>query len=107
MAPRPVYIRGVGAVTPLGLTWAESAAALATGVTAVRAVTGCDVAGYPCTVAAQITAPLPDPDEPDRRLALLRPAAAAAWQEAQLEVPKERLGVFIGAESGRATLSTL
>lgn len=107
MAPRPVYIRGVAAVTPLGRSWAESAAALSDGATAIRAVRGCDVAGYPCTVAAQISEPLPDPDEPDRRLALLRPAAEAAWREAQLDVASQRLGVFIGAESGRASLSTL
>ena len=34
---RPVYVRGVGAYTPLGETWSATADVLATGATAIRA----------------------------------------------------------------------
>ena len=40
MTPRPVYVRGVGAVTPLGRTWPESAARLAEGRSAIGEVRG-------------------------------------------------------------------
>ena len=87
------HINALYAPLGLGYTWAETATALAVGATAIHELRGCDVTGYPCTVAAQITTPLPDPDEPDRRLALLRPAAEAAWREAGLTGSSERLGV--------------
>jgi 3-oxoacyl-[acyl-carrier-protein] synthase II len=105
---RRAFVRGVGAVTPLGRSWPESARALAAGESAIRPVTRFDVRGYPCSVAAVIE----DDQEAqgtsiDRRLALALPAAREAWRAASLDVDPARVGVFIGAESGRTAWSTL
>jgi 3-oxoacyl-[acyl-carrier-protein] synthase II len=45
--------------------------------------------------------------EPDRRWALLRPAADEAWATASVVAAGDRVGVFVGAESGRATFATV
>lgn len=103
MTLRRVFVRGVGAVTPLGADWPVSLAALATGRTAVGPVTAFDVAGFPSTVAASV----PLPGGPDRRRFLATLAAREALAMARLEVPAARAGVFVGAESGRATFATV
>jgi 3-oxoacyl-[acyl-carrier-protein] synthase II len=106
VSAQAVHIRGVGAVTPLGRDWPSSFAALAAGRGAIGTVRRFDATGYPCTVAATVDFELPDAS-PDRRLALLRPAMAEAVRDAQIDlrsVDKARIGVFIGAESGRAPL---
>jgi 3-oxoacyl-[acyl-carrier-protein] synthase II len=95
----------VGAVTPLGETWPASVAALAEGATAVGPVTRFDVRGFPCTVAAAIEG-LDDGWE-DRRRGFAVRAAREAWAQAAVEAPADRIGVFLGAESGRASLPTL
>ena len=105
MKGRAVYIRGVGAITPLGESWSQSVVALANGRSAIGPVTVFDTTGFPCTVAAQITAAFED--SKDRRLSLARRAAREAWKMAGLSVESRRLGVFIGAESGRATFQTI
>lgn len=92
----PVFVLGVGAVTPLGRDWPSTRAALAAGRSAIAPVMGFDVAGFPCTVAAQVAG---DPGGGDRRLALALPAAREAWTQAG--APRGRLGVFVGAEAGR------
>jgi 3-oxoacyl-[acyl-carrier-protein] synthase II len=108
MNGRAVYIRGVGAVTPLGRTWPESLDALAKGQSAVAPITEFDVVDFPCTVAASVRTALAH--DGDRRRALMMPAAAEAWAQAGAALGKgcapARLGVFIGAESGRAPLQT-
>lgn len=107
MSAPVVQIRGVGAVTPLGRDWPTSREALEKGRGAIAPVHRFDATGYPSTVAATVDFALPDED-PDRRLALLRPAMAEAVRDAGIDlstVDKTRLGVFIGAESGRAPLS--
>src|SRR5262249_45076198 len=95
---RPVYVRGVGAVTPLGRTWPESAARLAEGRSAIGPVRSFDAGGFPCSVGATVDTILA---RGDRRLALAREAAAEAWTAAALSCDPAALGVFIGAESGR------
>lgn len=106
MSASVVHIRGVGAVTPLGRDWAASFAALAQGRGAIAKVRRFDATGYPSTVAATVDFALDD-ELPDRRLTLLRPAMAEAVRDAGIDllsVDKSRLGIFIGAESGRAPL---
>lgn len=102
---RRVYVRSVGVVSPLGQTWPETRAALETGRTAVAPITSFDVQGYPSRVAA--TVPWPLDESQDRRLALARRAATEAWEAAQVFAAPTRIGVFIGAESGRATYETV
>jgi 3-oxoacyl-[acyl-carrier-protein] synthase II len=103
------YLRGIGAFTPLGETWPEAARALAEGQVAVRKVARFDVTGFPCAVAAEIATI--DREEAgragDRRLVFALAAAREAWREARVEAQPRRLGVFIGAESGRTTFKTL
>lgn len=105
MSARRVFIRGVGVVSALGRDWPSTAAALAGGRSAIAPITHFDVAGYPCTVGAPVLDP--ELEGPDRRLGLARRAAREAWARAGVSVAPERLGVFIGAESGRATLATV
>ena len=105
---RRVFVRGCGAVTPLGATWIESREALAAGKTAVRPVERFDVQGYPSSVAAVIDdAWLGEESREDRRLGLARIAAREAWKSAAIEAKPGRIGVFLGAESGRATFATI
>ena len=99
-----VYIRGVGAMSSLGDTWPETAAALSAGENAIRPVTAFDVEGYPCGVAAA----MPHHESiKDRRVALAIPAAREAWLGAGVFCAPSRVGVFIGAESGRVSFRTL
>jgi 3-oxoacyl-[acyl-carrier-protein] synthase II len=102
---RRVYVAGLGAITPLGGTWNESVALLADGRSAVKPVESFDVANFPCTVAAAVPRRFDHTD--DRRLALAEVAAREAFAMARVDAAPERLGVFIGAESGRATIATI
>lgn len=105
MTQRRVYVRGVGAVTALGLNWADSLAALAAGRSAIGPVRGFDVQHFPCTVAAALDG---FAHTGDRRLALAEVAMAEAWHSAGVQdIAPQRLGVFVGAESGRAPFATL
>src|SRR5207245_1873423 len=63
---RPVFVRGTGAISPLGRSWPETRAALAAGKSAVAPVTRFDVEGFPCTVAAGVEGELGE----DRRMGL-------------------------------------
>ena len=114
---RPVFVRGVGACTPLGDSWPASAAVLATGATAIRPIDTFDATGFPCTVAAAMPRPEQDPEAAteDRRLLYARRAAREAWAMAvrsgavpeAARVASPRIGVFIGAESGRGRFDTV
>jgi 3-oxoacyl-[acyl-carrier-protein] synthase II len=106
-ARRPVWVRGVGAVTPLGDTWEASALRLAAGETAVRAVTGFDVTGFPCTAAAAIDPAHDETPWEDRRRDLCLRAARAAWERSDCRCDPARVGVFLGAESGRGSFRTV
>lgn len=105
MKRRRVYVSGVGAITPLGGTWADSLEPLAQGRSAVAPVESFDVSSFPCTVAACV--PHEFDHTHDRRLALAQEAAREAWSMACVDAAPERIAVFIGAESGRATVSTI
>lgn len=105
MTRRQVYVRGVGAFTPLAPTWPATAAQLATGAYAIRPITAFDAAGFPCTHAAAIQTEFPDED---RRLPYALAAAREAWTSAALPATAPaRVGVFIGAESGRGRWQTV
>jgi 3-oxoacyl-[acyl-carrier-protein] synthase II len=99
-----VFVRGTGAVTALGRTWPASLQALAEGRSAVAPVSGFDVTHFPSTVAAAIEG---FAHSGDRRLALVRVAVREAWLAAQVNPAPDRLGIFLGAESGRAPFATL
>jgi 3-oxoacyl-[acyl-carrier-protein] synthase II len=64
-----------------------------------------DVKDFPCTVAASVKKSFHHTD--DRRLALAEQAAREAWAMARVECVPDRIGVFVGAESGRATIATI
>ena len=103
-ATRRVWVRGAGAISPLGETWPDTRAALAEGATAVAPVTRFDATGFPSTVAAAI--PREFPGVEDRRLALASIAAREAWRTSGYfngSAEPRRTGVFVGAESGRAS----
>jgi len=104
MTRRPVFVRGVGAFTPLAATWPATAAQLAEGACAIREIATFDASGFPCRHAAAITQVFP---HEDRRLPYAREAAREAWAMANLEVAPARLGVFLGAESGRGRWGTV
>ncbi len=97
MTRRRAWVVGVGAVTPLGETWTASARAHAEGASAIARITRFDVTGFPCTVGAPIEI---DP-ETDRRMPIALRAAAEAWTQASVDVARDRIGVFVGAEAGR------
>ncbi|HWO20021.1 MAG TPA: beta-ketoacyl-[acyl-carrier-protein] synthase family protein [Kofleriaceae bacterium] len=103
-ARRSVYVRGVGAFTPLAPTWSATVAQLADGACAIREITAFDATGFPCRHAAAIDRELPDED---RRMPYARAAAREAWMQARLAVASARLGVFVGAESGRGRWATV
>jgi 3-oxoacyl-[acyl-carrier-protein] synthase II len=111
-ARRGVFVRGAGAITPLAASWPASVAALADGAVAIAPIASFDARNFPSTVAAAVSERLCPIDQAptgdaDRRLALARIAAREAWRQAGTSVPPARLGVFVGAESGRATLHTV
>ncbi len=101
---RRVYVRGVGAFTPLARTWPTTATQLADGACAIREITTFDATGFPSRHAAAIIEPFPDED---RRLPYARAAVREAWAHARLDVSPARLGVFVGAESGRGRWKTV
>ncbi|MDP2304755.1 MAG: beta-ketoacyl synthase N-terminal-like domain-containing protein [Pseudomonadota bacterium] len=70
------------------------------GATAIRPVDRFDATRFPCTVAAPVNAFL---EAEDRRIPLLLAAAA----ELPALTGAGRIGVFIGAESGRGRMETL
>jgi 3-oxoacyl-[acyl-carrier-protein] synthase II len=92
-------------VTPLGATWEASVAELARGRTAVAKVASFDVEGFPCRVAAAIADRFGDAE--DRRFALASCVLEQLWQPSMAPADPSRLGVFIGAESGRARFDTV
>lgn len=106
MTRHSAFVAGIGVVSPLGATWPETAARLARGESAVRPIDHFDVEGFPSRVATWIDERFDDTE--DRRLALARRAAteACATYDLSIHAP-ERVGVYIGAESGRATVPTI
>jgi len=78
---------------------------LAAGKTAIAEVTSFDVRGFPCTVAASVRDP-PEGDG-DRRVRLALAAGAEAWSSSTVSAEPQRVGVFVGAESGRGSWKTI
>lgn len=104
---RRVFVRGVGAVTPLGADVRTSMLALARGQSAIGPVTRFDVTGYPCGVAAVVRDHDASPDA-DRRVSMsLRAVGEAIGGAGDVITRDAMVGVFIGAESGRASFATL
>jgi 3-oxoacyl-[acyl-carrier-protein] synthase II len=91
------WIRGVGVVSALGRDWPMTAAALARGACGIAEITRFDAHGMPCTVASVV--PVETEPGDDRRITLARHATREAWRMAGL-IGGDRVGVFVGAESG-------
>ncbi|MGC4117236.1 MAG: beta-ketoacyl-[acyl-carrier-protein] synthase family protein [Myxococcales bacterium] len=102
---RRVFVRSLGAFTPLGESWPETFAALCAGRTSIRPVEHFDVAGFPCGAASAFTQDFVRDEGSDRRWPLARRAAREAWAAAKLPAKAPRkLGIFLGAEAGRPAL---
>ena len=98
---RHAWIRGVGAISALGRDWPTTSAALARGECGITPIAKFDTSGMPCRVAAVVDdAWLDEDDVGDRRVQLARRAVAEAVAMAGPIARGDRLGVFIGAESG-------
>src|SRR5437660_1260670 len=54
---QPVWITGVGAVSPMGNDFTEISASLLAGRSAIRRVTGFDASEHPCQIAGQLQLP--------------------------------------------------
>ena len=98
---RRVFVHGVGAITPLGKTWESSLPRLTMGESAIAIVESFDTSGFPSRAAAQIHSHVQTAG--DRRMPLVTAAADEALATSPITSPLERVGVFVGAESGRAT----
>lgn len=98
-----VFVRGVGAISGLGDTWTATAAELAKGNRAIAPVVSFDAEGFSCRVASEIALPS---HGGDRRQQLALHATREAWQASGADVGS-RVGVFVGAESGRVSFATL
>ncbi len=108
------WVRGVGCVSALGPDWTTTADRLAAGATGVSRVERFDVRGFDCqtgapvcskTVSAEVQRrnserPPEDGAMLEPRVAMTWLAATEAWAQAGLDT--QRVGVFIGAESGFA-----
>jgi len=105
-----VVITGIGAITPLGLTWQESWAAMLEGRSAARAVTHFDATNFPTRIAAMVQGFDPkqymEVKEAKRLGRVTQFAWAAARQaveQARLDISQEdpeRVGVEIGSAFG-------
>jgi 3-oxoacyl-[acyl-carrier-protein] synthase II len=62
----PIWITGVGAISPLGDDFAEISASLLAGKCAIRPVTGFDVSEHPCQIAGQLSLPKRAPEIGDK-----------------------------------------
>jgi len=101
--PTGVFVRGVGAWTPLGSDWPSSFERLCEGESAIAPIESFDVEGFPTRVGACITQ-CRSPNE-DPRVVLAVRAAREAWSRAEIAVQPGRIGIFVGAEAGRPVFS--
>ncbi len=110
MAPRRVVITGVGLISPLGLTAAETWQGLLASRSGVTPITHFDASQFSCRIAAEVKQfePLRFLDKKDVRktgrfiqfaLAAATEAVAAARLEPAREDPN-RVGVYIGSGIG-------
>ncbi len=95
------WIAAMDVLSPLGDDWPTTLAALMRGESAVAPVTTFDATGFPSTVAAWVDRPSGE----DRRWDLSVEVIDRVWAGAAVD--PRRTGVFVGAESGRATFATI
>lgn len=96
-----MWIRGVGVVSSLGADWPTTARSLARGDCGITAIDRFDTDGMPCRVGSVVPIEGDGIDGiGDRRCTLAVHAVDEAWSRAAVDVRPERLGVFVGAESG-------
>lgn len=94
---RPVYLHAWACQSSFG-NWPQTWAMLMEGQSAIQPIRRFDIQKFPCTVAAAIDDYL---EAEDRR----SPMVLAALQD--LPIVSGKLGVFMGAESGRGRFQTL
>ncbi len=112
MTNRRIVITGIGAVSPLGNTAAETWDAMKNGRSGIRAIESLDTTGFPVTIAGEVRGYDPTPyfkSDPkvirrcDRFEQLAMGAAIMAMEDAGLDpekVDKNRVGVMIGSGIG-------
>ncbi len=84
MKREPIWITGVGAVTPLGNTYADIANSLLAGVNGVRRINAFDVTDHPSQIGAAIdSVPCPAGWDESEFAKLLKNDQAALWSCAQ------------------------
>ncbi len=112
MTDRRIVITGIGAVSPLGNTAAETWEAMKNGHSGISQIESLDTTGYPVTIAGEVRGYDPSPyfkSDPkairrcDRFEQLAMGAAIMAMEDAGLDpekVNKDRVGVMIGSGIG-------
>ncbi len=112
MTNRRIVITGIGAISPLGNTAAETWEGMKSGRSGIRAIESLDTTGFPVTIAGEVRGYDPTPyfkTDPkairrcDRFEQLAMGAAAMAMEDAGLDpdkVDKDRVGVMIGSGIG-------
>ncbi len=112
MTDRRIVITGIGAVSPLGNTAAETWEGMKSGRSGIRTIESLDTTGFPVTIAGEVRGYDPTPyfkTDPkairrcDRFEQLAMGAAAMAMEDAGLDpekVDKNRVGVMIGSGIG-------
>ncbi len=112
MTNRRIVITGIGAVSPLGNTAAETWEGMKNGHSGIRTIESLDTTGFPVTIAGEVRGFDPTPyfkSDPkvirrcDRFEQLAMGAAIMAMEDAGLDpekVDKNRVGVMIGSGIG-------
>ncbi len=112
MQDRRIVITGIGAVSPLGNTAAETWEGMKNGRSGIRTIESLDTTGFPVTIAGEVRGYDPTPyfkSDPkairrcDRFEQLAMGAATMAMEDAGLDpekVDKNRVGVMIGSGIG-------
>ncbi len=112
MEDRRIVITGIGAVSPLGNTAAETWEGMKSGRSGISTIESLDTTGFPVTIAGEVRGFDPTPyfkQDPkairrcDRFEQLAMGAAAMAMEDAGLDpdkVNKDRVGVMIGSGIG-------
>jgi 3-oxoacyl-[acyl-carrier-protein] synthase II len=76
----PIWITGIGALTPVGASFRETSEQFIAGRTGIRAVAGFDVAEHPCRVAGQVLdVPCPPDVSPQEFARCLPLEQCALW----------------------------
>lgn len=111
MTTRRVVITGIGMVTSLGLTAAETWSKILSGESGVKQITSFDTGKLPCTIASEISnfnpedyIPAADVRKMDRFIHLGMAAAIEAVEDSGItnlsDEQKDRVGVYLGSGIG-------